>query len=91
MLHETIRNDVSSATQRCNIAATLFRIVTTFSNIATLCCTTEKLSLLIVLNKKPEEIILCPICKLEYFRAPAMQTRKSMVSGGAPVNFFAVP
>ena len=54
MLHETIRNDVFSATQRCNIAATLFRIVTTFSNIATLCCTTEKLSLRIVLNKKPE-------------------------------------
>ena len=30
MLHETIRKDVLSATQRCNIVAALFRIVTTF-------------------------------------------------------------
>ena len=29
MLHETIRNDCFSATQRCNIVATLFRMVTT--------------------------------------------------------------
>ena len=30
MLHETIRNDDFSATQHCNIFATLFRIATTF-------------------------------------------------------------
>ena len=29
MLHEPIRNDVFNATQRCNIVATLFRMVTT--------------------------------------------------------------
>ena len=29
---------VFSATQRCNIVATLFQMVATLSNIATLCC-----------------------------------------------------
>ena len=29
MLHEPIHNDVFNATQRCNIVATLFRMVTT--------------------------------------------------------------
>ena len=29
MLHETIRNDDFSATRRCNIVATVFRMVTT--------------------------------------------------------------
>ena len=37
MLNETIRNDVFSATQRCNIVATLFRMATTLFSIATLC------------------------------------------------------
>ena len=40
MLVETTRNDdlTEAATQRCNIVATLFRMVTTLFSIATLCC-----------------------------------------------------
>ena len=39
MLRETIRNDEVSATQRCNIVATLFRTVTTlFQHCSAVLC-----------------------------------------------------